>query len=92
MAKFERKSEVVEAFQTKGEQWIVPVGNGVYELVEDADFRERFTPKDNEAKAMIDGPSKAKKKGKKSEKEDEAEEGKTEEDKAEVKKDGDKDK
>lgn len=70
MAKFEKKPAKVEAWRTKGNrhvntadgpreakpgQWIVEVSDGVYAIVDDADFREQYEPKDNEAKKALSG-------------------------------------
>ena len=68
MPKFEKKKEAIEAFRTKGNrlvdtaegprqakpgQWIVEDGDGVYLIMDDALFREKYSPKDDEAKKAL---------------------------------------
>jgi hypothetical protein len=68
MAKFEKKNPVVEAWRTKGNraiqtadgprtaqpgQWIVVVGDGIYEILDDIDFREKYDAKDSDAKKAL---------------------------------------
>ena len=74
MPKFERKPDKVEAWRTKGNrsvstsdgpkkafpgQWIVEAGNGLYIIMDDADFREKYDPKDKEAIALLKGELKS---------------------------------